>query len=177
MELFNGRPDSSEGRLEKECKVYDLLNALDIPFQRADHPHADTMEVCKEIDEALQVRICKNLFLTNRQKTKFYLLLMPADKPFQTKNLSKQLGTARLSFGSAEDMERLLNVTPGSVSILGLMYDTEKLVQLVVDEDVLKEEFFGCHPCINTSSLRMKTADVTGKILPAVEHGFVTVQL
>lgn len=177
MELFQGRPASSEGRLEKELLTYDLLEELNIPFQRTDHAPADTMEVCSGIDQVLGVHICKNLFLTNRQKTKFYLLLMPGDKPFKTKDLSKQLGVARLSFGSGEDMERLLGVTPGSVSVLGLRCDTQGEVQLVIDEDVLKEPFFGCHPCINTSSLKMQTADIVERFLPAVKHSFITVTL
>lgn len=177
MELFNGRPENCSERMEKEIRTYDLLNGLGIDFQRTDHEPADTMEICRVIDEVLNVRICKNLFLTNRQKTNFYLLLMPGDKPFKTKDLSKQLGVARLSFGSGEDMLRLLDVTPGSVSVMALMYDTECKVQLVIDEDVLKEPYFGCHPCINTSSMRLKTADIVEKLLPAVHHSFITVSL
>lgn len=177
MELFNGRPENCSERMEKEIRTYDLLDGLGIDFQRTDHEPADTMEICRVIDEVLNVRICKNLFLTNRQKTNFYLLLMPGDKPFKTKDLSKQLGVARLSFGSGEDMLRLLDVTPGSVSVMALMYDTEGKVQLVIDEDVLKEPYFGCHPCINTSSMRLKTADIVEKLLPAVHHSFITVSL
>ncbi|MCQ2443449.1 MAG: prolyl-tRNA synthetase associated domain-containing protein [Oscillospiraceae bacterium] len=177
MELYHGRPVDCVGRMEKEIKTYDLLDRLGVDYQRTDHAPADTMEVCNVIDGVLGVLICKNLFLTNRQKTKFYLLLMPGDKPFKTKDLSKQLGVARLSFGSAEDMERLLNVTPGSVSVMGLMNDPDGLVQLVIDEDVLREEYFGCHPCINTSSLKMKTADVVKTFLPAVKHEFISVSL
>ena len=177
MELFTGRPADCSGRLEKECRAYDLLDELGIPFQRTDHAPADTMEVCNEIDAVLDVLICKNLFLCNRQKTKFYLLLMPGDKPFKTKDLSKQLGVARLSFGSAEDMERLMDLTPGSVTVLGLMNDTEHQVQLVVDRDVLEQQWFGCHPCINTSSLKMKTSDVVEKLLPAMGHELIQVAL
>ncbi len=177
MELFTGRPADCSGRLEKERRAYDLLDELGIPFQRTDHAPADTMEVCNEIDAVLDVLICKNLFLCNRQKTKFYLLLMPGDKPFKTKDLSKQLGVARLSFGSAEDMERLMDLTPGSVTVLGLMNDTEHQVQLVVDRDVLEQQWFGCHPCINTSSLKMKTSDVVEKLLPAMGHELIQVAL
>ena len=170
MELYKGRPANEEGRLEKELKTYDQLDALGIPYLRTDHPAADTMEVCADIDRVLEVRICKNLFLCNRQKTKFYLLLMFADKPFKTKDLSKQLCVARLSFGSAEDMERLLDLTPGSVSILALRNDPEQQVQLVIDRSVLEAEWFGCHPCINTSSLKLKTSDIVEIFLPAVGH-------
>jgi Ala-tRNA(Pro) deacylase len=170
MVLFQGRPQNTDGRMEIELKTYDQLDALGIPYVRADHDHADTMEVCEAIDQVLEVRICKNLFLCNRQKTSFYLLLMDADKPFKTKDLSKQLGVSRLSFASAEDMERLLDLTPGSVSVLALRNDPDNQVQLVIDKSVLEAEWFGCHPCINTSSLRFRTADLFEKILPALEH-------
>ena len=156
MELYKGRPENIQGRLDKEIRVYDLLDSLGIEYERTDHERTDTMEACNEIDAILQVTICKNLFLCNRQKTNFYLLMMPGDKPFKTKELSSQINSARLSFASPEDMERLLDITPGSVSIMGLMNDKENAVQLLVDEDVLKGEYLGCHPCINTSSLKMR---------------------
>lgn len=177
LTLYQGRPANCAGRLAKEIRTYDLLDALNIPYQRTDHPQADTMEACNEIDACLGVVICKNLFLCNRQKTNYYLLMMPGDKPFKTKELSHQLGIARLSFASAEDMEKYLDITPGSVSIMGLMNDPENHVQLLIDEDVLKGEQLGCHPCINTSSLKLKTADVIEKFLPAVHHDYITVRL
>lgn len=177
MELFQGRPNHCAGRAPKEVRTYDQLDALGIPYLRTDHPAADTMEVCADIDRVLGVHICKNLFLCNRQKTRFYLLLMFADKPFKTKDLSKQLGVSRLSFGSAEDMERLLDLTPGSVSVLALRNDPEQRVQLVIDRPVLEEEWFGCHPCLNTSSLKLKTADILEKFLPAVGHVPTVVEL
>lgn len=177
MELYNGRPESNEGRKEKEIQVYDLLDKLGIEFQRTDHAAAMTMEDCIEADQVLGIDICKNLFLCNRQKTKFYLLLIPGDKVFKTKELSSQIQYSRLSFGSAEDMEKYLNVTPGSATIMGLMFDTENQVQLIVDEDVLAQEEFGCHPCVNTSSLKMKTADIFGKFLEEVHHDYLTVKL
>ena len=177
MKLYQGRPADCTGRLEKEVKTYDQLDALGISYLRTDHAPADTMEVCADIDRVLEVRICKNLFLCNRQKTKFYLLLMFGDKPFKTKDLSRQLGVARLSFGSAEDMERLLDLTPGSVSVLALRNDPEHQVQLVIDKSVLEEEWFGCHPCINTSSLKLKTADIVNVFLPAVGHTPIVVEL
>ena len=157
MELYKGRPENIQGRLDKEIRVYDLLDSLGIEYERTDHERTDTMEACNEIDAILQVTICKNLFLCNRQKTNFYLLMMPGDKPFKTKELSSQINSARLSFASPEDMERLLDITPGSVSIMGLMNDKENAVQLLVDEDGLQGEYLGCHPCINTSSLKMRT--------------------
>ena len=168
MELSEGRPLDTEGRLEKEVRVYDLLDQLGITYWRTDHEAAGTMEDCNEIDRILDVLICKNLFLCNRQKTKFYMLMMPGDKPFKTKELSAQIHSARLSFAPEEYMEEYLDITPGSVSIMGLMNDTDNQVQLLVDEDVLQGEFLGCHPCINTSSLKLRTKDVFEKFLPAV---------
>ena len=177
MELQNGRPTNEAGRLEKEIRTYDLLDKLHVSYQRIDHEAAETMEICAEIDKVLEATICKNLFLCNRQKTNFYLLMMPGDKTFKTKELSKQIGSARLSFSSPEDMERYLDITPGSVSIMGLMNDTENVVQLLVDEDVLKGEYVGCHPCINTSSIRIKTADLFGTVLEAMHHTMRVVKL
>lgn len=177
MELYCGRPADAAQRLEKERRTYDLLDSLGIAYWRTDHAPADTIEHCKAIDAVLDVVICKNLFLCNRQETKFYLLMMPGDKPFKTKYLSAQLGVARLSFGKPEAMERLLDVTPGSVSIMGLMNDPENRVQLVIDEDVLKDPYIGCHPCINTSSLKIATEDVMKVYLPAVHHEPIIVHL
>ena len=170
MKLEMGRPADCSGRLEKEIRVYDLLDNLGIDYQRIDHEPAMTMEACAAIDEVLDATICKNLLLCNRQCTAFYLLLLPGDKPFKTSVLSKQIWSSRLSFAGAEYMEKFLDITPGSLSILGLMNDHDHQVQLLIDEDVLTGEFFGCHPCINTSSLRLRTADLTEKIIPAMGH-------
>ena len=170
MELLNGRPATNAGRLDKEIRCYDLLDQLGVSYQRIDHEAAMTMEACLEIDKALDATICKNLLLCNRQCTQFYLLMLPGEKHFKTSVFSKQIGSSRLSFAAPEYMERYLDITPGSVSVLGLMNDHENHVELVIDEDILKGEYFGCHPCINTSSLRLKTADLMEKIIPAMGH-------
>ena len=170
MELVNGRPETNEGRLEKEIRCYDLLDRLGVEFQRIDHEAAMTMEACVEIDKVLDATICKNLLLCNRQCTAFYLLMIPGDKVFKTSVLSKEIGSSRLSFAKPEYMLEYLDITPGSVSVLGLMNDKDHHVELLMDEDVLKGEYFGCHPCINTSSLRIKTSDLMEKIIPAMEH-------
>lgn len=177
MELHIGRPIDISNRLDKEIRVYDKLDELGMWYQRTEHEPADTMEACNEIDRILGVVICKNLFLCNRQKTKFYLLMMPGDKPFKTKELSNQINSARLSFASEKDMEQYLDITPGSVSIMGLMNDVENKVTLLIDEEVLKEEYLGCHPCMNTSSLKLKTKEVLEKFLPAVKHEYIVVHL
>ena len=177
MELVYGRPATNEGRLEKEIRCYDLLDRLGVEFQRIDHEAAMTMEACVEIDKVLDATICKNLLLCNRQCTAFYLLMIPGDKVFKTSVLSKEIGSSRLSFAKPEYMLEYLDITPGSVSVLGLMNDKENRVNLLIDEDVLKEELVGCHPCINTSSLRFAVQDLTKKILPAVNHEYRVVHL
>lgn len=170
MELINGRPDIETGRLAKEIRVYDLLDSLGVFYQRIDHEAVMTIEACREIDLILDALICKNLFLCNRQETDFYLLMMPGDKKFKTKELSAQLGCSRLSFANEKYMEEFLDITPGSVSVMGLMNDKENRVQLLMDEDLLGQEYIGCHPCINTSSLRLKKDDLLQRILPAMHH-------
>ena len=177
MILYQGRPENCAERLPKEIRVYDLLDSLGISYQRIDHEPAMTMEICAVLDEALGVSICKNLLLCNRQCTKFYLLMLPGSKVFKTKDLSKQIGTSRLSFASGEHMEALLDITPGSLSIMGLMNDAENKVQLLIDEDLLRQEYVGCHPCINTSTLRIRTEDVIQKLIPAMKHFAKTVSL
>ena len=177
MELYDGRPQNTEGRQEREIAVYDLLDQLEIPYQRTDHVEADTMEACEEIDRILDTIICKNLFLCNRQETKFYLLMMPGNKPFKTKDLSAQIQSARLSFAKPEYMEEYLHIKPGAVSIMGLMNDIDNKVQLLIDRPVVEGEYLGCHPCVNTSSLKLKTKDVLDKFLPTVHHEAIIVHL
>ena len=167
LKLEKGRPADCAGRLGKEVRTYDFLDKLNIEYERIDHEAAMTMEECADVDEALGAMICKNLFLCNRQETTFYLLMIPGDKKFKTKDLSAQIHSSRLSF----------DITPGSVSVLGLMNDREHRVQLLVDRDVLEGDYIGCHPCINTSSLRIRQKDMWEKIVPALEHEPVFVTL
>ena len=177
MNLQQGRPATNDGRLEKEIRTYDLLEQVGVEYWRIDHEAAYTMDACEEIDQALGSMICKNLFLCNRQKTDFYLLMIPGSKTFKTRELSHQIGTSRLSFATAEDMEKYLDITPGAVSIMGLMNDKDNAVELLVDEDVLADEYLGCHPCVNTSSLKLRTADVFGPVLAAMHHDMTVVKL
>lgn len=175
--LYSGRPYDTSGRISSEVAVYDMLDGLGINYCGLDHDIAPTIEACEEIDALLQVNMCKNLFLCNGGKTQFYLLLMTGDKRFSTKDFSRLIGCSRLSFAPAEYMEALLGVTPGSVTVLGLMNDTENRVKLYIDKDVLADEYLGCHPCINTSSLKIKTADITEKFLPYIKHTYEAVDL
>lgn len=177
MKRYMGRPEDQAERKEREIRVYDCLDQLGIGYERVDHEAAMTMEACQEVDQALGVKMCKNLFLCNRQKTSFYLLMLPGDKVFKTKELSAQIGSARLSFATEEFMVEYLDIYPGAVSAMGLMNDKENKVQLLIDEEVLAEEYIGCHPCVNTASLKIRTEDLVKKYLPAVHHEMRIVHL
>ena len=175
--LAQGAPENITERAPKERRCYDFLDGLGISYRRADHEAAATMEFCREIEKVLGCPICKNLLLTNRQQTDFYLLLMEGEKVFKTKYLSKALGCARLSFASDAQMEELLDITPGSLSVLGLMNDPEKKVRLVIDRPVLEQPEIGFHPCLNTSTLAVSMEDFRAKILPALGHEATIVEL
>ncbi len=177
MKIYQGRPENCTDRLPKESRTYDFLDNLGISYHRADHEAAMTIESCLAIDAAMGASICKNLLLCNRQCTSFYLLMMPGDKPFKTKELSAQIGSSRLSFADGKYMEEYLDITPGSLSVLGLMNDKENRVQLLIDEDLLQWEIIGMHPCINTSSLWLRTEDLLSKVIPALGHPHRTVIL
>lgn len=177
MERHSGRPKEEKSRRPRETAVYDLLDGLSVSYSHIDHPEAKTMKVCEQIENDLNAVICKNLFLRNQQANHFYLLMMPGDKKFKTKELSKQINSARLSFAEAEYMERFLQISPGAVSVMGLMNDRENQVQLLIDRDVLQEEYFGCHPCVNTSSIRLRLEDLLQIILPALRHEPIVVEL
>lgn len=172
---YQTRPEQK--RLPKEERCYDALEQLEIPFWRVDHGPADTIDLCHAVEQVIGGSICKNLFLCNRQQTAFYLLLMPGDKPFKTKDLSAQIGSARLSFAGAEHMEQYLDITPGSVSILGLLSDHQHTVTLLIDRELMTEPYLYCHPCINTSTLRLSMNDVLQKLLPHTGHHLNIVDL
>ena len=177
IKVYSGRPESCEGRTDREPAVYDRLDRLGIAYERADHEAVMTMEGCQEIDSLLGVSMCKNLFLCNAQKTSFYLLLMPDHKKFRTKDLSKQIQSARLSFAGPEFMEKYLRIAPGAVSVMGLMNDTDRQVRLLIDRETLEAEYLGCHPCVNTSSLKIKMSDILEKFLPDTGHDYTVVDL
>ena len=175
--IENGAPTNASERTAREQRCYTFLNRLGVPYRRADHAVAATMEICREIEKSLGCPICKNLLLTNRQQTDFYLLLMEGEKVFKTKYLSKALGCARLSFATDEQMQALVDVTPGSLSVLGLLNDPEQRVRLVIDKPVLEQAEIGFHPCMNTSTLAVSMGDFTGTILPALRHEVTVVEL
>ena len=177
MLVNKGRPRNEEGRQKREIRTYDFLDSLGIEYYRIDHEHLDTMEQCEAVDIALETVLCKNLFLCNRQHTAFYLLMMPGAKHFKTKELSSQINTSRLSFAEPEYLLEYLDIIPGSVSIMGLINDKENKVQLLIDKDVIVPDHIGCHPCANTSSLKIRTEDVLNVYLPATNHTPIFVDL
>jgi Ala-tRNA(Pro) deacylase len=177
LAVYHGRPEDTENRLSKEVAVYDLLDRLEIEYDRVDHEAAFTMEGCEAVDKALGTELCKNVFLCNSQKTKFYLLLMPGEKRFVTKDFCKQIVSPRLSFAPAEFMEEYLDITPGSVSVMGLMNDRDNHVQLAIDKDILDQEYVAFHPCINTSSMKITMKDLLERFLPEVKHDYLVVDL
>lgn len=174
--LYDDIPQG-QGRPQREMAVYRLLAELGIPYKRMDHEPMATLEACKGVDTILGIHMCKNLFLCNAQKTKFYLVLMPGEKKFKTRELSAQIGSVRLSFAPEKFMEEYLHISPGAVSVMGLMNDTGKHVNLLIDGEVLEEEFLGCHPCVNTASLKIRTADIVEKFLPFTGHTYRAVHL
>ena len=169
-EIFKGRPQDESARLPKEIAVYDFLDLLGIEYERVDHDPADTIEDCLAVEEVIGVGICKNLFVRNRTGTEYYMIMMSGHKTFRTADVSKKIGTSRLSFASAEEMEKMLDVTPGSVTVMALKNDTAGKVNLCIDRDIINGEYIRCHPCINTSTLKMKTSDLLSKFLPKVRH-------
>ena len=177
IELLKSSREITREVQQRERDVYTLLDSLGIQYELAVHDAAADMDACDAVSAAVGVDICKNLFLCNRQQTHFYLLLMPAHKPFKTKELSAQINSARLSFAGEEHMKQLLNILPGSVSVMGLMNDKQNRVELLIDEDLLGEGFLGCHPCVNTATIKLKTADVLNVFLPFVKHTYTKVTL
>lgn len=175
--LYDSKPQDEKSRLKKEMESYEVLEKLEIKYTRIDHEEAFTIENCNEVEKALDIKICKNLLLCNSSKNKFYMLIMPGNKKFLTKNLSKQINSSRLSFADGEYMEKFLNITPGSLSVMGLMYDRENMIKLLIDKDILNDEYFGCHPCINTSSIKVKTSDIIEKFIPYTNHDVTVVEL
>ena len=173
--VYDSKP--ADKRSEVEESTYDFLEKNNIVFQRIDHNSADTIADCQDIEKFIGAEICKNLFLKNSAKTQYYLLLMDGNKKFDSKIISHQIGSTRLSFASPEDMIEYLGIQPGSVSIMGLINDPENNVRLIIDSSLLKKEYFCCHPCKNTSTLKFKTEDILNNFLPATKHDYIVVHI
>lgn len=167
-EIKTGAPDKEKHGLEG--KVHQLLNELKIDFWWVDNDEVSSMEECIEINNSLGAEIVKTVFLCNRQKTIFYLMILPPNKPFDSKAFSAAMNAPRLSFASGELMEQYLGVTPGSATIMGLINDTDNNIELVIDKDIAEKEWFACNPGTNKSHIKLKTSDLLGKVLPSINH-------
>lgn len=165
---YRGKPKDLDKRQEKERKCYEFLEKIGLDYEVVDHEEASDMDKCLEIETVLGVKICKNIMLCNRQETRFFIFMMPGDKKYVTKDVSKKIGMSRLSFAKEEHLKDYLNVTPGSVSVLGLLNDIDNRVELVIDRDVIGQNHIRCHPCVNTSTLKIKTDDFLTRIIPAL---------
>ncbi len=148
--------------------VCNYLNSISVDYKIIEHSPAATIEECKKIEEILNDTICKNLLLRTTNGSAYYLLILRNDKQFITSRISKLLGSSRLSFASGEEMEILLNTLPGSLSILSLIFDKDKKMKLAIDKDVIENEFFCCHPCDNSATLKIKTTDILNVYLPSL---------
>ena len=178
VKIYDGRPtEDDENRTMAETAVYDFLDSAGVAYTTLCHPAAFTMEECEAVRKAIGAPVFKNLFLTNKQQTLYFLLMIPADKPFKTNYLSSQLGCARLSFASSEAMSELLHIAPGAVSPLGLIHDKECRVRLIVDRDLSATERYACHPCVNTASVALSLTDLLEKVVPATGHTVTWVNL
>lgn len=174
-EVSSQAPEEKRGELEN--KVYEVLGKLNIAFERVDNDPVEAMDECKEISEKLGAEIRKSIVLCNRKKTVFYLVILPADKSFDTKVFCEKLGCSRVSFASGESMESKLGISPGSATIMSVLNDQEYGVQVVVDKAVAEEEWFACNPGANTTHIKIRTEKLLNVFLPYTKHRAMVVSL
>ncbi|MCR1899643.1 prolyl-tRNA synthetase associated domain-containing protein [Irregularibacter muris] len=167
----------SDDRTKTEKTVFSLLQKLNIPFERVDNDVVETMEECEEINQVLGTEIRKSIFLCNRKKTSFFLVVMPANKSLDVKSLGRKIGVSGLSFASGELMEKHLGAKPGSASVMGLVNDEDDYVQLIIDKEVAEAEWFGSNTGMNTSHIKIKTSDLLHKFLPQIGHKAEMIEL
>ena len=167
-DVMTTAPTDERGALE--TRVYQELERLGIKYERVDNDSVETMEECIEISNKLGAEIRKTIICCNRQKTDFYLVVLPANKRFDSKLFAAMMRTARVSFASAEDMEALIGLTPGEASVMGILNDTEGKIQVVIDKAVADAEWFACNPGANTTHIRFKTKQLLNTFLPAENH-------
>lgn len=160
----------TDERCALETKVYETLSKLSIPFELVDNDSVESMEECIEISEKLGAEIRKTIFLCNRKKTSFYMVILPANKSFNTKEHCKKMDVSRLSFASGDLMMQHLDVAPGTATIMSLINDPDEKVELFIDKEIANSEFFACNPGANTTHLKIKTKDLLNKLLPKIDH-------
>jgi Ala-tRNA(Pro) deacylase len=167
-EIMKKAPNSYKSHLQE--MVYELLKKLQISFERVNSDEAISMEDCIEINQKLDMKMVKTLFLCNSRKTEFYLFITTSDKPFKAKNFSHALGVSRVSFAPAELMEQILGVKIGAATVFGVLMDKENLVQVVFDKDVLLEEWYGCSDGTTTGYMKVKTKLIVNNFLTYAKH-------
>ena len=150
---------------EMESCVCRLLETLGISWQMMHHAPVRTSADCTEIERELHTSGCKNLFLRGSSGTAWYLVLLPPEEKADLRALAVQLGEKRLSFAGKEDVKNILHTEPGAVSILCLCFETAEQVRVLIHRKILEKETIGCHPCINTASLKLSVRDLTEKFL------------
>lgn len=167
-DIMEKAPDSYKSPLQE--MAYESLEKLQISFERVDTDEAISMVDCIEISRKLDMKMVKTLFLCNRQKTKLYLFVTTADKPFKSKDFSSLLGIPRVSFAPEELMENILGVKIGAATIFGVLKDKDNLVQVVFDKDVLLEEWYGCSDGTTTGYMKVKTDQMVNNFLTYTKH-------
>ncbi len=173
--VFDGAPEDKRGELE--TKVYAEFKELGIDFKRVDNDEAISMEECVEISNTWGAEIRRTVVVCNRQTTNYYLVVMPADKRFDTKTFAHNMECARVSFASEEDMIKILGVSHGNASVVSILNDKDNMVQVVLDKDVADDEYFACNVGINTTHIMFKTDDLINKFLVKEEHNPKIIEL
>ena len=174
-EVLTTAPECYKNELNQ--KIYEAFAMLGISFERVENDETLTMEDCLAIDERLDVHTAKTLFLCNRQKTNYYLFPTRGDKPFVTKDFGKALGISRVSFASAEDLEKYIGVLPGASTILGVLMESAKNVHLVIDREIAEAEFLCCPDGTRTGYIKLRTSDVLEKLIPFSGHSYEVIDI
>lgn len=174
-EPMNGIPSEFENGIQEN--IYLLLEKLGIDFTRVENEPAVSMEDCKNIDKAFGEETIKTIFLTNRQKTKFYLLSMPASKPFITKDFGSALEIPRVSFADGELLLEMLGTPHGAATPLSIIRDEENKILMVIDEDIMKKEKLVVTDSTLHGYICLKGKDLVEKFLPVSGHQPILVKL
>ncbi len=174
-DITNEMPTSYSSDLEEN--VYTKLNELNIQFDRVDNDTVEAMEECVEISNKLGAEIRKTIIVCNEKKTQFYLVVLPAEKRFDSKLFRDKMGCSRVSFAKAEDMQEILGVVPGSATIMSVINDKDNIVKVAIDKEVADSEFFACNTGENTRHIKIKTSDLLNVFLPNVNHEPTIIEL
>lgn len=149
-------------------EVYELLNSKNIKYEIQEHEAIYNMEELSKIDLLYPESDAKNIFVRDDKKSNYYLITIKGSKKVDLKNFKDKYNTRRLSFSSSEDLLNILNLTPGSVTPIGLLNDKDLKVKFYIDKELIDMNMIGVHPNDNTATIWLKTSDLIGLIK---EHG------